>query len=195
MNLAALDFARGNRPPSAPGLIAVALGVGVLVGALQLLGALQERGQALDARDDAMAAQERQRETISKAHRNLEDPRARELMAMQRYATEPARHLIEHGWRPNLALLSAELATATREINLVFETRSAQEALSFADWLASQPNTERVVIKRQVEKPGPPVKSVETALQVIWRPYRGLPAGPAAEGGASASAPPAKGAP
>lgn len=181
MKTAAIDFRQGNRPPPGPGLMAIGLGIAMLVGALQYLAVLQEQGHALDARDDAIAAQERQRQAISKAHKNLENPRAQELMALQRYATEPARHLIERGWRPNIALLSVEVATATREINLVFETRSAQEALSFADWLESQPNTERMTVKRQVEKPGPPIKSVETALQVIWRPYRGMPA-PADEG-------------
>lgn len=199
MKTAPVDFVRGNRPPTGPGLMAIAVGIALLVGALQYLAILQEHGRQLDARDDAMAQQERQRQAVSRAHRDLENPRAAELMAMQRYATEPARHLIERGWRPNIALLSLEVATATREINLVFETRTAQEALSFADYLESQPNTERMVVKRQVEKPGPPVKSVETALQVIWRAYKGgmpaasdaaAPDGAPPSGASAAAAPP-----
>ncbi|SAL20264.1 hypothetical protein AWB74_00730 [Caballeronia arvi] len=177
MKAPALNLHRANRPDAAPGLIALAAGVVVLVLTMQYLDTLT------DQRESAIAKQEQKFRTISNAHRHSGDAQAAKLMAQQRYAAEPARALVEGGWNPGIALLSVDIAPASRTINMQFETRSAQEALSYADWLQAQPGTENVTVKRQTEKPGPPVKSVETSLQVTWRPFFGQPVA-----GASATA-------
>lgn len=57
-----------------------------------------------------------------------------------------------------------------------FETRSVQEAISYADWFQVQPQTESVTLKRQTEKPGPPAPSVQTSLQVTWKAFASAPA-------------------
>lgn len=170
-----LDLHRANRPGTVPGLIALAVGIGALIAAMQYLDALKQQGAALDERETAITRQEQKFQVISKAHRGSNDARMADLMAQQRYATEPPRDLIEGGWHPNIALLTVDIVTAARQINLQFETRSVQEALSYADWFQAQPGTESVAVKRQVEKPGPPVKSVETTLQVTWRPFVAQP--------------------
>jgi hypothetical protein len=190
MKAPALNLHRPNRPDAAPGLLALVVGVVVLVAAMQYLDALKAQGEALDERETAIVQKEKMFERISRATRKSDNPKAAELMAQQRYATEPARDLIEGGWNPNIAFLTLELITASRQINMVFETRSAQEALSYADWLQAQPGTESVTVRRQTEKPGPPVKSVETALQVTWKPFVAKPLA-----GASASATKPAGAP
>lgn len=168
-----LDLHRANRPDAAAGLIVLVLAVVALLAAVQYLDALEGQGEAMDERESAIARAEQRHQVISKAHEKRDNPRAAELMAQQRFATEPARDLIEGGWNPNIALLTLEVATASRQINIVFETRTVQEALSYADWFDRQPGTEQVTVKRQVEKPGPPVKSVETTLQVTWRAMQG----------------------
>ncbi|HEY4353309.1 MAG TPA: hypothetical protein VGN31_18920 [Paraburkholderia sp.] len=164
-----LDMARANRPAAAQGIVALLLAVGVLLVAMRYLDHLKSNGEALDERETSIARQEQKYQVISKAHRNPGNPHAEELMAQQRYAAEPARDLIEKGWNPNIAMLSLEVVTASRQINMIFETRTAQEALSYADWIEAQPATEHVNVMRQTVKPGPPVKSVETTLQVTWR--------------------------
>jgi hypothetical protein len=175
MKAPALDLHRPNRPGAAAGLLALVIGIVVLMMAMRYLDTLKDEGLALDDRESAIAQREKVFERISRAHRSASNPHAAELMAQQRYAAEPARDLIEGGWTPNIAFLSIELITASRQINMQFETRSAQEALSYADWLQAQPGTETVTVKRQTEKPGPPVKSVETALQVTWKPFVAKP--------------------
>ncbi|MDR5830563.1 hypothetical protein P9250_22055 [Caballeronia sp. LP006] len=171
MKAPAIDLHRANRPGVATGLIALALGVVVLFVTMQYRDKLKEQGAALDEREASVAQEEKRFERIGRAHRGMRNPRADALMAQQRYAAEPARSLIEGGWQPNIAMLSLDIVTASRTINMQFETRSAQEAISYADWLQAQPAAESVSIKRQSEKPGPPVKTVETALQVTWRPF------------------------
>jgi hypothetical protein len=188
MKAPALDLHRANRPDAVAGLLALVLGIVVLVLTMQYLDTLKQQGEALDERESAIAKQEAKFRIISHAHRKPDDAQAAQLMAQQRYAAEPARALIEGGWNPNIALLSLDIATASRTINMQFETRSAQEALSYADWLQAQPGTESVAVKRQIEKPGPPVKSVETSLQVTWRPFVGQPVASASE--AAPAAPP-----
>ncbi|WP_144109483.1 hypothetical protein [Paraburkholderia sp. BCC1886] len=191
MKAALLDLTRANRAGVVPGLVGLMLAAVVLLGTVRYLDALKEQGAALDERESAIASEEGRRELISRAHRQPDNPRAAQLMAQQKYATEPARDLIEGGWRPNIAFLTMEIATASREINMVFETRSVQEALSYSDWLEAQAGTERVVIKRQAEKPGPPVKSVETTLQITWRAAgpRDAAAKPAGASATAVSAP------
>lgn len=170
-----LDLHRPNKPGAAPGLLALALGVVVLIVTMQYLDELKSQGESLDERESAIARREARFKTISNAHRDSGDARMAELMAQQRYASEPARDLIEGGWNPNIAFLTVDIVTASRQFNMQFETRSAQEALSYADWLQAQPGTESVTVKRQTEKPGPPVKSVETSLQVTWKPFVAKP--------------------
>jgi hypothetical protein len=164
-----LDMARANRPEAVQGIVALLLAVGLLLVAIRYLDHLKSNGEALDERETSIARQEQKYQAIGKAHRHPGNPHAEQLMAQQRYAAEPARDLIERGWSPNIALLSLEVVTTSRQINLTFETRTAQEALSYADWVEAQPATERVNVVRQTEKPGPPVKSVETTLQITWR--------------------------
>jgi hypothetical protein len=188
MKAPALNLHRPNRPNAAAGLIALVVGIVVLILTMQYLDTLKEQGEALDERESTIAKQEAKFKTISNAHRNSGDAQAAQLMAQQRYAAEPARALIEGGWNPNIALLSLDIATASRTINMQFETRSAQEALSYADWLQTQPGTESVAVKRQTEKPGPPVKSVETSLQLTWRPFVTQPVAGASEAASAAAA-------
>jgi type II secretory pathway component PulJ len=183
-----LDMARANRPGVAPGMIALLLAVGLLLVAMRYLDHLKQNGEALDERETSIARQEQKYQVIGKAHRNPGNPHAEELMAQQRYAAEPARDLIERGWSPNLALLSLEVVTTSRQINMTFETRTAQEALSYADWIEAQPATERVSVMRQTLKPGPPVKSVETTLQITWRANAGEAAASAASAPSTAAA-------
>jgi hypothetical protein len=182
-----LDLHRANLAGSLAGIVALAIGVMALLGAVRYLDAMKDQASALDDRESAQVSEEQRREVISRARRNPDNPRAAELMALQKYAAEPARDLIEGGWKPNLAFLTLDIATASREINMVFETRSVQEALSYSDWLEGQPGTERVQIKRQAEKPGPPVHSVETTLQAIWRAPHSLAAKPASGTAASSN--------
>lgn len=172
MKAAPMDLMRANVPGAAWGMAMLAVAALGLVAVMQYLDGMRQTGAALDERESAIARQEQQRQAISKAHRTRNDPHAAALMAQQRYAVEPARQLIEDGWRPDIAFLSLEVKTATREITMIFETRSVQEALSYADWIEAQPATENLVVKRQVEKPGPPVRSVETTLQVTWRAFQ-----------------------
>jgi hypothetical protein len=186
-----LDMARANRPDATPGIAALLLAVVLLLAAIRYLDRLKSIGEALDERETSIARQEQKYQVISKAHRNPGNPHADELMAQQRYAAEPARDLIERGWNPNIALLSLEVITASRQINMIFETRTAQEALSYADWIEAQAATEHVNVVRQVQKPGPPVKSVETTLQVTWR----ADVGEAAAGAAAAPSAVAAGTP
>jgi hypothetical protein len=171
-----LDLTRANRPSVGPGLCVLLVAVAALLGSMKYLDHLKSLGGALDARETEIAREEQKYQVISKAHRNPGNPHANELMAQQRYASEPARDLIEKGWTPNIALLSVEVITASRQINLTFETRSIQNALSYADWIEAQPGTEHLNVMRQVEKPGPPAKSVETTLQITWRASPGQPA-------------------
>jgi len=189
MKAPVLNLHRANRPGAAPGMLALVAAIIVLVATMQYLDTLKQQGAALDERETAIAKHEAKFKEISNAHRSGNDPRAAQLMAQQRYAAEPARDLIEGGWHPNIALLSLDIVTASRQINLQFETRSAQEALSYADWFQAQPGTESVAIKRQSEKAGPPAKSVETALQVTWRPFVAQPVASAASESAAASVP------
>ena len=72
--------------------------------------------------------------------------------------------------------MKLDIITASRQIDLVMETRTAQEALSFADWLEREPGTESVAVRRQLEKPDGAVKAVETTLQITWRPFGGVAA-------------------
>ncbi|MDR0182586.1 hypothetical protein [Lysobacter arvi] len=164
-----LDLLRPNRPASAVGLLLLVAAVVALVAAMQYLDALRTQGAELDERESDVAREEGRRRLISIAHSKPVNPQTQALMARQKYATEPARDLIEGGWRPQIAFLTLEVATEPREINMVFETKSVQDALSYADWLLANPATERVVLRRQTEKPGPPIESVETNLQVVWR--------------------------
>ncbi|SAK47296.1 hypothetical protein [Caballeronia ptereochthonis] len=179
---------RANRPGAVPGLLALVLAVVALIATLKYRDELKRIGEALDAREDVIARQEQKYRAIARAQHDANDTRAAGLMAQQRFATEPARDLIEGGWKPDIALLSVDIVTASRQITLVFETRSVQEAISYADWFQAQPETESVAIKRQVTKPPPPVPSVETTLQVIWRPFAARPADAPAQP-ASAGAP------
>lgn len=187
MKAPALNLHRPNRTDAVPGLIALLAGIVVLILTMQYVDTLTEQGEALDERESAVAKQEQTFRTISNAHRNSGDAHAAQLMAQQRYAAEPARALVEGGWNPSIALLSLDIVTASRTINMQFETRSAQEALSYADWLQAQPSTESVTVKRQTEKAGAPMASVETAIELTWRPFFGRP-GAAASGPASAAA-------
>jgi hypothetical protein len=188
MKAPVMNLHRPNRPDAAPGLLALLTGIVVLVAAMQYLDTLKDRGEALDERETSIAQREKTFESISRAHRKADNPKAAALMAQQRYATEPARDLIEGGWNPNIAFLTIDLITASRQINMQIETRSAQEALSYAEWLQAQPATESVTIRRQTDKPGPPVRSVETALQVIWKPFAAKPPGKAATASSAAPA-------
>jgi hypothetical protein len=181
MKAPVLNLHRANQPGAVHGLLVLAVAIMLLVAAMQCLGALQQQGEALDERQTIIAQQEAAFHTISNAHRGSNDAQMAQLMAQQRYATEPARDLVEGGWQPNIALLTLDIVTAARQINMQFETRSVQEALSYADWLEAQPGTENVTIKRQVEKPGPPVASVETTLQVTWRSFVARPVADRAE--------------
>ncbi len=169
------DLHLSNRPRQTVPMVTLLLAVVALVAVIQYLEALRERGLALDARESAVSRSEHQRRSIGNAHTSTADPQARELMARQRYAMEPARDLMERGWHPGIALLLLDLATDTRQIDMVFETRSAQEALAYVDWLEQQSATERVLVKRQTAKPGQPDSPVETRVQVIWRPLPALP--------------------
>jgi len=171
-----LNFARANRPGATAGIVALLVAVGALLMSMRYLDHLKSVGEALDAREGAIARNEQKYQTISKAHQQPGKPGADELMAQQRYAAEPARDLLERGWNPNIALLSVEVMTTTRQINVMFETRSVQDALSYADWIEAQPGTEHVSVMRQMQKPGPPMKSVETSLQITWRAAAGQPA-------------------
>jgi hypothetical protein len=175
MKAPGLDLHRPNRPGAAAGLLALVVGIVALITVMQYRDALKAQGETLDDRESAIAKKETQFKSISNARRGTSDTRAAELMAQQRYAAEPARDLIEGGWHPNIAFLTIDITTASRQINMNFETRSVQEALSYAEWFQAQPGTESVSVKRQTEKPGPPVKSVETALQIIWRPFVAKP--------------------
>jgi hypothetical protein len=196
MKAPVLDLHRANRPGAVPGLLALVVAIVGLVATMEYLGALKEQGEALDERQSVIAGKEAKFRTISNAHRGANNARTAQLMAQQRYAIEPARDLIAGGWRPNIAFLSVDIVTASRQINMQFETRSAQEALSYVEWLLAQPGTENLTIKRQVEKPGPPVASVETTLQVTWKAFVANPvanaagrSAPAAPEPAAASAP------
>jgi hypothetical protein len=170
-----IDLHRPDKPGPAAGLIALAAGIVMVIAAMQYRDTLTAQGEALDERESVVAKKEARFRSISQARRNGSDARAAALMAQQRYAAEPARDLIEGGWHPDIAFLSIDISTASRQINMQFETRSVQEALSYADWFQAQPGTENVAVKRQTEKPGPPVKSVETALQVTWKPFVATP--------------------
>ncbi|KND59506.1 hypothetical protein BVER_01386 [Candidatus Burkholderia verschuerenii] len=170
-----LDLHRPNRPDAVAGLIALVLGIVAVIAAMQYRDALKEQGDALDERESLIAKKEAKFRSISQARRGGGDTRAAMLMAQQRYAAEPARDLIEGGWNPNIAFLSIDITTASRQINMQFETRSVQEALSYADWFQEQPGTESVSVKRQTQKAEPPAKSVETALQVTWKPFVAKP--------------------
>lgn len=173
MKVARFDLHMANRPRQTAPVASLLLAVVVLVAAVQYLDALRDRGIALDAREAAIRRGEGARRAISEAHRAAADPKARELMARQRYAMEPARDLMERGWRPGIALLLLDLATDARRIDMVFESRSAQEALAYVDWLEMQPAAERVVVNRQNATQGPSTGPVETRVQVIWRPLPG----------------------
>ncbi|EKS68467.1 MULTISPECIES: hypothetical protein [Caballeronia] len=175
MKAPVIDLHRPNRPGAAVGLLALVVGIVALIAAMQYRDALKEQGEALDEREATIAKQEAKFHVISNAHRESGDARMAQLMAQQRYATEPARDLIEGGWHPNIALLSLDFVTASRQINMQFETRSVQEAISYADWLQAQPGAESVAIKRQIQKPGPPAPSVETSLQVTWKAFVARP--------------------
>ncbi|WP_250439192.1 hypothetical protein [Caballeronia sp. AZ1_KS37] len=189
MKAPVIDLHRPNRPGAAVGLLALVVGIVALIAAMQYRDALKEQGEALDEREATIAKQEAKFHVISNAHRESGDARMAQLMAQQRYATEPARDLIEGGWHPNIALLSLDFVTASRQINMQFETRSVQEAISYADWLQAQPGAESVAIKRQIQKPGPPAPSVETSLQVTWKAFVARPvAASAVAAAASASA-------
>jgi len=188
MKASRLDMAAPNRPDAAPGIVALLLAVALLLVAMRYLDHLKSDGEGLDERETSIARQEHKYQVIGKAHRNPGNPHAEELMTQQRYAAEPARDLIEKGWSPNIALLSLEVITTSRQINMIFETRTAQEALSYADWIEAQPATERVNVTRQTEKPGPPVKSVETTLQITWRANAGQAMTSTASASASTSA-------
>lgn len=189
MKASVIDLHRPNRANPVAGLVALVIGVVVVIAAMQYLDVLKDHGAALDERESVIARKEAKFKTISNANRAAGDARQATLMAQQRYAAEPARDLIEGGWHPNIALLTVDIVTAARQINMQFETRSAQEALSYADWFQAQPGTESVSVKRQSEKPGPPVKSVETALQVMWKPFVAQPLASQAADAAPASAP------
>jgi hypothetical protein len=167
------DLHLANRPPQTVSMASLLLSVTALVAAIQYLDALRDRGAALDAQETAISHSEHTRRSIGNAHRSAADPQARELMARQRYAMEPARDLMERGWRPGIAFLLLDLATDTRQIDMVFESRSAQEALAYVDWLERQAGAERVLVKRQTAKPGSTGSPVETRVQVIWRPLAG----------------------
>jgi hypothetical protein len=183
MRVPRFDLHLANRPSQTVAMASLALAVAALVAAIQCLDALRDRGAALDARETAISHGEHARRSIGNAHRSAADPKARELMARQRYAMEPARDLMERGWRPGIAFLLLDLATDTRQIDMVFESRSAQEALAYVDWLERQAGTERVLVKRQTSKPGPMDSPVETRVQVIWRPSAGAQvAGPQVAG-------------
>lgn len=164
-----------NRPRQTAPLAGLLLAALALVAVVRFLEALRERGLALDAREAAASRNEHARRSIGNAHRSAADPQARELMARQRYAMEPARDLMERGWHPGIALLLLDLATDTRQIDMVFETRSAQEALAYVDWLEQQAATERVLVKRQSARPGQSDGPMETRVQVIWRPLVAVP--------------------
>ncbi|MDR5853881.1 hypothetical protein P9239_14685 [Caballeronia sp. LZ062] len=184
-----IDLHRANRPGAAAGLAALVVGVAAVIAAMQVRDALHARGEALDDRESVVARKEAQFARISNAHRGGADARSAALMAQQRYAAEPARDLIEAGWHPNIAFLTIDIVTASRQINMQFETRSVQEAISYADWFQAQPQTESVTLKRQTEKPGPPAPSVETSLQVTWKAFGGASAGPSAQVSGAPSAP------
>ncbi|UNK49992.1 hypothetical protein MNR01_02825 [Lysobacter sp. S4-A87] len=173
MKVPRFDLHLAHRPRQAAPMASLLLAIASLVAVIEYLDVLRDRGQALDAHETAIRRSEDARRSIGIAHRSAADPRARELMARQRYAMEPARDLLERGWHPGIALLLLDLATDTRQIDMVFESRSAQEALAFVDWLEMQAATERVLVKRQTGKPGPQESPVETRLQVIWRPLPG----------------------
>ncbi|HEY5804434.1 MAG TPA: hypothetical protein VIT90_12140 [Lysobacter sp.] len=188
MRASRLDLHRGNRPALPVAAVSLLGAVIALVATMQYLDVLRDRGQALDARESAISRQESSRRLIGNAHRSAADPLARDLMARQRFAMEPARDLIERGWHPGIAFLALELATDTRQINMVFETRSAQEALAYVDWLEVQPATERVLVKRQSARTGAQFNSMETSLQIIWRSLHADP--PKGETPARSSRPP-----
>ncbi|QSN61911.1 hypothetical protein [Caballeronia sp. M1242] len=168
-----MDLHRANRPGAAAGLLALIVGAAALIAAMQVRDALHAQGETLDERESVIAKKEAHFTRISNAHRGGTDARSAALMAQQRYAAEPARDLIEAGWHPNIAFLTIDIVTASRQINMQFETRSVQEAISYADWFQAQPQTESVTLKRQTQKPGPPAPSVQTSLQVIWKPFGG----------------------
>lgn len=165
-----LDLYLANRPGQGLPMASLLVAVVVLVAAMQYLQLLRDRGHVLDAREAEIVRAEGARRSIGDAHRSATDPQARELMVRQRYAMEPARDLMERGWHPGIAIVLLDLATGTRQIDMVFESRSAQEALAYVDWLERQAATERVLLKRQTAKVGPPEAPVETRLQVVWRP-------------------------
>ncbi|WP_250450623.1 hypothetical protein [Caballeronia sp. ATUFL_M2_KS44] len=165
-----IDMHHANRPGAAAGLIALLVSVAAIIAVMQYRDALHAQGEALDARESAIAKKEAQFARISNAHRGG-DARSAALMAQQRYAAEPARDLIEAGWHPDIAFLAIDIVTASRQINMQFETRSVQEAISYAGWFQAQPQVETVALKRQTKKPGPPAPSVETSLQVTWKAF------------------------
>ncbi|MBU67613.1 MAG: hypothetical protein CL858_19550 [Cupriavidus sp.] len=176
MKIERLDANRPNQPKRSAGLLAVLLAVALLIVAVQSMGDMKEQGAELDARESDVARNEARFAAISNAHRKGASDTASALMAMQRFAAEPARDLVERGWNPGMAFLSLDIITASRQIDLVMETRTAQEALSFADWLEREPGTESVAVRRQLEKPDGAVKAVETTLQITWRPFGGVAA-------------------
>ncbi|MFC3816166.1 hypothetical protein [Lysobacter sp. GCM10012299] len=169
MKVQRFDLHQTHRAGQAALTASLVLAVAMLVAAVQYLDALRGRGHALDAREAAIRRSEDARRVIGNAHRGAADARALELMAKQRYAMEPARDLMERGWNPGIALLLLDLATDTRQIDMVFESRSAQEALAYVDWLEMQAAAERVLVKRQTGKQGAAGSAVETRVQVIWR--------------------------
>lgn len=181
-----LDLNRANMPGAGAGLVALLAAVALLLVAIQALSDLKDQGADLDTRETGVAKEEKRFEAIASAHRKAASTQADSLMAMQRFAAEPARDLIERGWNPGMAFLSLDIITGSRQINLVMETRTAQEALSFADWLEKEPATQAVAVKRQIEKTGP-TKSVESSLQITWRPFTGRPSSEAPAGKGSAA--------
>ncbi|SAK39984.1 hypothetical protein AWB76_00128 [Caballeronia temeraria] len=195
MKAPALDLHRANKPGAVAGLLALVVAIVVLMAAMQYRDTLKEQGDALDERESAIAKQEAKFHMISNAHRDSGDARMAQLMAQQQYAAEPPRDLLEKGWHPNIALLTVDLVTSTRQINMQFETRSVQEAISYADWLQAQPGAENVTIKRQIEKPGPPAPSVETSLQLTWKPFVAQPVAASSASDAATSAASAPAAP
>ncbi len=117
MRVPRLDLHRANKPGAAPELLALVAGVITVIAAMQYLDALKEQGEALDERESIIAKKEAKFQSISQARRGSSD----------------ARDLIEGGWHPNIAFLTLDIVTASRQINMQFETRSVQEALSYAD--------------------------------------------------------------
>ncbi|PXV57054.1 hypothetical protein SAMN04487785_109178 [Dyella jiangningensis] len=164
-----------HRPYAAPrwsGIAVLLLSVAALVAVMQGLDRLHARAARMDDRESEITRAEQARAQVEHAHRNPA-PRRTALQAQQAYAVEPARDLLERGWQPDIAMLRIDIATATREMHLVFEARSIQTALSYIDWLDAQPSTESVQIERQAEKPGPAGDVMEVGVVVHWKPAGG----------------------